>query len=82
MSKQAVIDTVAADLGISKVKATEAVNTVISAIGEVVKKSPVQFIGFGKFETVFRDARTGRNPLTGEPVAIASKHVLKFKPSK
>lgn len=37
---------------------------------------------FGTFETSIRKSRTGRNPQTGEPVAIPDKRVVKFKPWK
>lgn len=38
--------------------------------------------GFGTFETKRREARTGRNPRTGEPVEIAASTSVAFKPTK
>ena len=38
--------------------------------------------GFGTFETKRREARTGRNPRTGEPVEIAASTTVAFKPAK
>ena len=38
--------------------------------------------GFGTFELKKRDARTGRNPRTGEPVEIAASTTVTFKPAK
>ena len=38
--------------------------------------------GFGTFEIKKRDARTGRNPRTGEPVEIAASTSVAFKPAK
>ncbi len=38
--------------------------------------------GFGTFELKQRDARTGRNPRTGEPVEIAASTTVTFKPAK
>ena len=38
--------------------------------------------GFGTFELKKRDARTGRNPRTGEPVEIAASTSVAFKPAK
>lgn len=38
--------------------------------------------GFGTFETKKREARTGRNPRTGEPVEIAASTSVAFKPAK
>ena len=42
----------------------------------------VELRGFGAFTTRARDARTGRNPRTGETVARHAKKVPFFKPGK
>ena len=42
----------------------------------------VELRGFGTFSTRQRDARTGRNPRTGESVPVPSKKVPYFKPGK
>ena len=42
----------------------------------------VELRGFGAFSTKQRLARTGRNPRTGEQVAVASKRVPYFKTGK
>ena len=42
----------------------------------------VELRGFGAFSTRERDARTGRNPRTGEIVAVDAKRVPYFKPGK
>jgi integration host factor subunit beta len=42
----------------------------------------VEIRGFGSFSLHHRPARTGRNPKTGEPVAIPAKRVPHFKPGK
>lgn len=42
----------------------------------------VELRGFGTFSTRQRDARTGRNPRTGEAVDVPSKRVPYFKPGK
>ena len=39
-------------------------------------------VGFGTFETVKREARTGRNPKTGLALDIAAKTVPKFSAGK
>ena len=38
--------------------------------------------GLGKFKVQNRKARVGRNPLTGEPVQIPAKTVVKFTVAK
>ena len=42
----------------------------------------VELRGFGTFSTREREARTGRNPRTGEPVDVPAKRVPYFKPGK
>ncbi len=42
----------------------------------------VELRGFGAFSTRPRDARTGRNPRTGEHVEVGAKRVPYFKPGK
>ena len=42
----------------------------------------VELRGFGAFSTRARDARTGRNPRTGEVVDVTAKRVPYFKPGK
>lgn len=42
----------------------------------------VEIRGFGTFTTRSREARTGRNPRTGESVPVSPKRVPFFKPGK
>lgn len=42
----------------------------------------VELRGFGAFSTRAREARQGRNPRTGEAVAVPGKRVPYFKPGK
>jgi integration host factor subunit beta len=42
----------------------------------------VELRGFGAFSTRARDARTGRNPRTGDIVPVDAKRVPYFKPGK
>ena len=42
----------------------------------------VQVTGFGIFEVKEREARVGRNPLTGEAIQIAASRTPAFKPGK
>lgn len=42
----------------------------------------VELRGFGAFSVKRRDARTGRNPRTGESVEVEEKHVPFFKTGK
>jgi integration host factor subunit beta len=49
---------------------------------QLAKGGRVELRGFGAFSTRQRDARTGRNPRTGETVAVDAKKVPYFKPGK
>jgi len=40
----------------------------------------IEIRGFGSFSLHFRPPRQGRNPKTGEAVALAGKHVPHFTP--
>ena len=42
----------------------------------------IEIRGFGSFSLHYRPARMGRNPKTGDAVALAGKHVPHFKPGK
>lgn len=42
----------------------------------------VELRGFGAFSTRAREARTGRNPRTGDAVKVDAKRVPYFKPGK
>ena len=59
------------------------VNTVFEEIIEAMSKGDrVELRGFGAFSVKHRDARTGRNPRTGEAVAVEAKSVPFFKTGK
>jgi integration host factor subunit beta len=49
---------------------------------QLARGGRVELRGFGAFSTRQRDARTGRNPRTGEQVAVDAKKVPYFKPGK
>jgi len=42
----------------------------------------IEIRGFGSFSLHFRPPRQGRNPKTGESVALSGKYVPHFKPGK
>lgn len=60
-----------------------AVNVVLDEIAAALERGDrVELRGFGAFSIRRRDARTGRNPRTGESVDIQSKQVPFFKAGK
>ncbi len=59
------------------------VNTIFEEIIEALARgNRVELRGFGAFSVKHRDARTGRNPRTGESVAVDQKAVPFFKTGK
>lgn len=59
------------------------VNTVFDSIIEAMANGDrVELRGFGAFSVKHRDARTGRNPRTGDPVEVEAKAVPFFKTGK
>jgi DNA-binding protein HU-beta len=49
---------------------------------EMKNEGDVPLAGLGKFKVVKRQARTGRNPMTGESIQIPAKTVVKFTVAK
>ena len=50
--------------------------------GALANGERIEIRGFGSFSLHYRPPRLGRNPKTGESVALAGKHVPHFKPGK
>lgn len=53
-----------------------------TVIDHLSKGERVEFRGFGAFTVKTREPRLGRNPRTGEPVAVERKHAIAFKASR
>jgi integration host factor subunit beta len=59
------------------------VTTIFDEISEALARGDrVELRGFGAFSVKQRDARTGRNPRTGESVAVMDKIIPFFKTGK
>jgi integration host factor subunit beta len=50
--------------------------------GSLANGERIEVRGFGSFSLHYRPPRTGRNPKTGDAVALPGKHVPHFKPGK
>lgn len=60
-----------------------AVKTVLESMANSLAGGErIEIRGFGSFSLHYRPPRMGRNPKTGEAVALGSKHVPHFKPGK
>ena len=51
-------------------------------ISSISSGNRVELRGFGAFSVKKREARTGRNPKTGDAVSVDSKHIPFFKTGK
>ena len=80
MTKSELINIVAVRADIPKTKAALAVNAIFDSIEETVANGDkVSLPGFGTFERKHKDARTVRNPQTGESMVSEAKNVPAFK---
>ena len=80
MNKTELINQIAESADISKKAAGDALQGVMIAVEETVKKGDkLSLIGFGTFSAAERAARTCRNPQTGKEMKIPAKKVVKFK---
>ena len=80
MNKSDLIDAMAADAGITKAAAKEALESFCGNVEGALKKgNRVSLVGFGSWSVSKRSAREGRNPQTGKTIKIAAKNVVKFK---
>jgi DNA-binding protein HU-beta len=83
MNRQELIDAVVAVTGESKAHTGEALDAIIEAVTHAVSRGDtVQLIGFGSFSSGARAARSGRNPSTGETIAIPAARTIKFTAGK
>lgn len=77
------VDRVQAVLGGTKADAERAVEAMIAAVTDYLKKGEeVSIAGLGIFEAKNRAGRTGRNPRTGATIQIKAMRVPKFRASK
>jgi DNA-binding protein HU-beta len=83
MNKSDLIEAIATRTGSSKAAAQEHLDAVIETISDAIAKGDtVQLVGFGSFGVADRAARTGRNPQTGEEIAIQASRTPKFSAGK
>jgi len=83
MNKSEMIETLAAQKGISVKKAEEIVNTIFDAMtGALLAGERIEIRGFGRFVVNDYKAYTGRNPKTGESIAVKPKKLPFFKVGK
>lgn len=82
MNKAQLVDAVALDANISKVDARKAIDATIRVTLQGLRQGErLTLTGLGTFSVQQKSERMGRNPRTGEPVRIAPRKVIKFRPT-
>ncbi|MGE0190338.1 MAG: integration host factor subunit beta [Steroidobacteraceae bacterium] len=84
MTKSELIELLAAKQKHLPTKDVElAVKQVLDIMGDALAQGErIEIRGFGSFSLHYRPARQGRNPKTGDAVALSGKYVPHFKPGK
>ena len=83
MNKTELVKKVAAENDLSQKAAAAVVDSVLNSIVDsLAAREPVSLLGFGTFTCRHRDARTGRNPATGEAMEFAASNTPIFKAGK
>jgi DNA-binding protein HU-beta len=78
-----IINRVAEKTGVPKMKAEQAVDALFHSMKEALTRGErIELRGFGVFVVKPRKRGVGRNPRTGEEVAIPSGKTIRFKPGK
>ena len=80
MNKGEFVTTIAEKIGVSQAEAGRIVDAVLGTVTETLARGEdIRFTGFGSFEVVAQAARVGRNPRTGEEIAIPASKTPKFR---
>lgn len=84
MTKSELIESIARNQKHLPAKDVElAVKHVLELMSEALASGErIEIRGFGSFSLHYRPPRMGRNPKTGDSVALAGKYVPHFKPGK
>lgn len=80
MNKVEMVNAISIKADCTKKDAAKYLDAVVETITETLAKGEkISLVGFGSFEVVDREARTGRNPKTGETIEIPASKAPKFK---
>lgn len=83
MNKADIISRVHEELGITRADAEKAVETMLGCIVDsLAAGQEVSIAGLGIFSAKMRNARTARNPRTGESIEVPAMRVPKFRAAK
>ena len=80
MKKVELVEAVAAKANLTKADALRAIDATVEVLTDaLVKGDRIPLAGFGTFAVSRREARTGRNPQTGESIQIKASKSVSFK---
>ena len=83
MKKKELVAGIAKEANVSEAEAAKVLAAFIGVTEKALKDGDkVQITGFGTFEVAEREARTGRNPFTGEAMEIKASKAPRFKAGK
>jgi integration host factor subunit alpha len=82
MTKADLVSKIYDKVGLSKKESTIIVELIFEIIRTALEnRNKVKISGFGNFNIRTKKVRRGRNPQTGEEIAITARNVLTFKAS-
>jgi len=82
MNKAQLVARVSGKANCTQAAAKEIIEALVDTVKEVVVDESITLVGFGTFSVKQMNARTGRNPSTGEAIQIAASKKIVFKPGK
>jgi integration host factor subunit beta len=83
MTKADLIDEVSSALKLTNKESDVIVQSIFGSMVKALRRGEkIELRGFGSFHTRQRRPRTGRNPKTGQCVAVPAKTIAYFRPSK
>ncbi len=83
MNKSDLIAALAREADLPRRKAEEIINTIFDTMaGALVRDDRIEIRGFGSFMVKQYKGYTGRNPKTGQSIAVAGKRLPFFKTGK
>ena len=82
MNKAQLVARVSGKANCTQATAKDIIEALVDTVKEVVVDESITLVGFGTFSTKQMNARTGRNPSSGEAIQIAASKKIVFKPGK
>ena len=80
LTKARVVESIHNELGLTKAKSSEVVETLIEIIKSTLESGEdILISGFGKFCVNEKNARKGRNPATGADMMLKPRRVVTFR---